>query len=103
MPKRSHESILFFHTVLLFMDDLRALAEQFRIPLPAAQRLAAAVAERCALVANRFEPAGDLVDLGIVEAIGAEIGAAILAEFPEPEPSAAVDPSRLGIGGPRRP
>ncbi len=52
---------------------------------------------------NRFEPASDLVDLGIVEAIGAEIGAAILAEFPAPEPSAAVDPSRLGIGGPRRP
>ena len=85
------------------MDDLRTLAEQFRIPLPAAQRLAAAVAERCALVANRFEPDSDVVDLGIVEAIGAEIGAAILAEFPEPDPPAAVDPSRLGIGGPRRP
>lgn len=85
------------------MDDLRTLAEQFRIPLPAAQRLAAAVAERCALVANRFEPGSDVVDLGIVEAIGAEIGAAILAEFPEPDPPAAFDPSRLGIGGPRRP
>lgn len=85
------------------MNDIRSLAEQLCIPLPAAQRLAAAVAERCALVANRFEPASDLVDLGIVEAIGAEIGAAILAEFPEPDPPRTSDPSRLGIGGPRRP
>ncbi len=50
--------------------DIRPLAERHRIPLASAQRLAAAVAERCALVANRYEPASTVVDLGIVEAIG---------------------------------
>lgn len=82
--------------------DLRALADHHHIPLRVAQRLAASVAERCALVANRYEPASSAIDLGIVEAIGAAIGEAILAEFPEPEPLAPTDPLRTGFGGPRR-
>ena len=65
----------------------RTLVERHNVPAPVLRAFAAAVAERCALIANRYEPEGELaaVDLGIVEAVGAQIGAAILQAFPEPE------------------
>lgn len=81
---------------------VEAFAAQFKVPERAVRTLAAMVAERCALVANRFEPSGDLegVDLGVVEATGAQIGAAILEAFPQPQPLEAREKPRIGIGGP---
>lgn len=47
---------------------------------------AAAVAERCALIANSCEPEGELtaIDLDIVEVVEVQIGAVKLARFPSP-------------------
>ena len=54
---------------------ITALARDYGIPAPAMQGLAATVAARCALIANRYETAK------VASNVGAEIGAAILAEF----------------------
>ena len=65
-------------------DDLAAsLAIQFKIPLIAVRQLTSEVAQRCALLANRYEPEGAFTfeQLSAVETLGAEIGGAILAEF----------------------
>jgi hypothetical protein len=84
-------------------DVLMTLASRHGLPLSTVRRLAADLAEHCALIANRFEPRGDLVsvELAVVEAVGAEIGVAILRAFPRP-----VDPppvkQNFGIGGPQR-
>ena len=89
-------------------DDLiQSFAEQFHIPVLAAQRFATTIAEQCALLANRYEPEGAFTfeQLSAVETLGAEIGAAIINEFPSPE----VEPRQgeadrgraFGIGGPR--
>ena len=87
--------------------EIRSFADRYRVPLPAVRRLVVTVAEQCALVANRFEPEGHFTfeQLSAVETLGAEIGAAIMEQFPEP---AEVDTSRstearrgLGIGGPQ--
>jgi hypothetical protein len=65
---------------------LRSIAERHHIPLPLAHEIAAEVAQRCALVANRYEPEGMFTfeQLAGVEAIGAKIGAAIIETFSEP-------------------
>ena len=60
---------------------LTALARDYGIPAPAMRGLAATVAARCALIANRYDAAPVASD------VGAQIGAAILAEF-EPGPDA---------------
>ena len=62
----------------------RTIAERHNVPAATLREFAAAVAERCALIANRYEPGGELaaVDPGIVEAVGAQIGEAILQAFP---------------------
>ena len=68
-------------------DDLiQSFAEQFKIPVPAAARFATTIAEQCALLANRYEPEGAFTfeQLSAVETLGAEIGAAIISEFPAP-------------------
>ncbi len=79
----------------------QGLAERHHVPTATLRAFAAAVAERCALIANRYEPEGEVaaVDAGIVEAVGAQIGAAILRQFPEPEAQAPADPTRARIGG----
>ena len=89
-------------------DDLiHSFAEQFHIPVPAAQRFATTIAEQCALLANRYEPEGAFTfeQLSAVETLGAEIGAAIISEFPSPEVEqrrSDADRSRAyGIGWPR--
>ena len=88
-------------------DLLTAFAYRFKVPVPAVQQLATELAEQCALIANRFEPEGELesLDLGLVEAVGAEIGAAILTAFPPPM-RVVRDPEEvrrgLGIGGPEK-
>jgi hypothetical protein len=63
---------------------VETFASQFQIPLPVARQLAGVVAQRCALVANRYEPEAALTpdQLNAVEAIGAGIGAAIMETFP---------------------
>jgi hypothetical protein len=68
----------------------RSLAERYMIPGPVAKQVAGVVAQRCALVANRFEPEGAFTmdELSAVEALGAKIGDAILHAFPIEEPSA---------------
>ena len=68
-------------------DPIQSFAEQFHIPMPAAQRFATTIAEQCALLANRYEPEGAFTfeQLSAVETLGAEIGAAIISEFPAPE------------------
>jgi hypothetical protein len=65
---------------------VQALAERYRVPPREVELLAAEVAERCALIANRYEPRGDLAaaELGPVKVVGAAIGHAILQEFPSP-------------------
>ena len=71
-------------------DDLAtSFARQFNIPVPAVRQFASDIAQHCALIANRFEAQGELecVDLDTVEAVGAEIGAAIMARFPQPSES----------------
>ena len=88
-------------------DDLiHYFAEQFKIPIPAAKRFATTIAERCALLSNRYEPEGAFTfeQLSAVETLGAEIGAAIIKEFPAPEfesqPSEEDRRRAYGIGGP---
>lgn len=70
------------------MNDIfvRTLADRFNLPLPAAQELSRVVAERCALIANRFEPEGifTMDQLSAVETIGAQIGAEIIHTFSAP-------------------
>lgn len=85
---------------------IQSFAEQFHIPVPAAQLFATTIAEQCALLANRYEPEGAFTfeQLSAVETLGAEIGAAIISEFPAPEVElrqSEADRSRAyGIGGP---
>lgn len=64
----------------------RDLADRYNLPLPLAQELTSAVAERCALIANRYEPEGmfTMDQLSAVETIGAQIGAAIIDTFSSP-------------------
>ena len=63
---------------------IESFAAQLQIPLPAAKQLAAVVAQRCALVANRYEPEGifTVQQMTAVETIGSQIGAAIIETFP---------------------
>lgn len=61
-------------------DFLDTLAHVHDLPMPAVQRVAATVAERCALIANRYE-SGAIAPAGQLDPVGAHIGAAILAEF----------------------
>ena len=63
---------------------IRSISERFMIPEPVAKQVVGVVAQRCALVANRFEPEGafTLDELSAVEALGAKIGDAILKTFP---------------------
>jgi hypothetical protein len=65
---------------------VQTLAERYRLPPQEVQLLAAEVAERCALIANRYEPQGDFeaAVLGPAKVVGAEIGHAILQEFAPP-------------------
>ncbi len=65
-------------------DLIHSFAEQFKIPVPAAERFATTIAEQCALLANRYEPEGAFTfeQLSAVETLGAEIGAAIINQFP---------------------
>jgi hypothetical protein len=81
---------------------VRELAGEHGLPQTVVREIAAAVAEHCALIAIRHEAHGELamIDLGLVEAVGAQIGETILQEFPPmpaPEPQ---DRKRIGIGGP---
>ena len=83
-------------------DDLiHSFASQFKVPVPAVRQFASSLAEQCALISNRFEPQGELeaVDLGMVEAVGAEIGAAIMAEFPPPNGDRPMTAIEAGWGG----
>jgi hypothetical protein len=61
-------------------DFVDTLAHAYELPSPAVEKVALRVAERCALIANRFE-AGAASDPASSAQIGAHIGAAILAEF----------------------
>lgn len=61
-------------------DLLDTLARVHDLPMPAVQRVAARVAERCALIANRYE-SGAIAQAGQPDPVGAPIGAAMLAEF----------------------
>ena len=84
-----------------------AFAAHFRLPLQAVEQYTAQVAERCALVAIRYEREGafSFEQLCAVETLGSEIGAAIISKFPEPgaEPRPTEEDRRRarGIGGPR--
>ena len=77
-------------------DDIaKSFAVQFKLPLPVVRQLTAEVAQRCALIANRYEPEGAFTfeQLAAVETLGAEIGSSILAQFtdddrPPPEQTA---------------
>ena len=62
---------------------IRSIAERFMIPERVAKQVVGEVAQRCALVANRFEPEGafTLDELSAAEALGAKIGYAILQTF----------------------
>lgn len=63
---------------------IRSIADRYNLPEPVAQDIAATVAERCALMANRYEPEGifTMDQMSAVETIGAQIGAAIIQSFP---------------------
>lgn len=61
-------------------DFLDTLAHVHDLSMPAVQRVAATVDERCALIANRYE-SGAIALAGQPGPVGAHIGAAILAEF----------------------
>lgn len=84
------------------------LAADHWLPLSRVREFALTIAEHCALVANRFEADGELecVDVATVEAVGAEIGAAILNEFSSadvPSEQAAINfPEWRAIGGPEQ-
>lgn len=64
---------------------LQAMADRHHIPVPVAKEMAVEVAQRCALVANRYEPEGlcTMEERTNVEALGAKIGAAIIQTFSE--------------------
>ncbi len=62
-----------------------SLAERHNVPAVDLSAFAAAVAEQCALNANRHE---------VDSAVGAQIGAAILAAFPESETLADTERQR---------
>jgi hypothetical protein len=87
-------------------DSIRALADRWKVPLPAARQLASAVASQCALIANRYEPEGAMTfeQLSAVETLGAQIGAEIISRFPEPsaEPPEQRSANWMGIGGPSK-
>ncbi len=55
-----------------------SFAARFQLPLTIVEEYTSHIAEQCALVANRYEPAGAFT-------LGAEIGAAIINEFRAPE------------------
>lgn len=63
---------------------VQRLAEQLQLPVPVVEEVASAVAERCALVANRYEPEGifTMDQLSAVETVGSQIGAVIIQSFP---------------------
>lgn len=61
-------------------DFLDTLAHVHDLPMPAVQSVAASVAERCAVIANRYE-SGAIAQASHPGPVGAHIGAAILAEF----------------------
>ena len=63
---------------------IESFVAQFQIPLPAAKQLAAVVAQRCALLANRYGPEGifTVQQMTAVETIGSQIGAVIIETFP---------------------
>lgn len=67
-------------------DYIRSFAEEHGVPMSIAKKLACAIAEQCALIANRFEPEGHFTSeqLSAVETLGAKIGHAIIERFPEP-------------------
>ena len=80
----------YLYSILMNRILLEALARQHALPSPLVARLAATVAERCALIANR-EGSRAGAEAGPT---GACIGAAILAEFaagdvPAPDDQAA--------------
>lgn len=60
---------------------LDTLAHVHTFSAPAVQRVAATVAERCALTANRFESGAEAQEGQAAVPVGARIGAAILADF----------------------
>lgn len=67
--------------------EILSFADRYKVPVPAVRWLVVTIGERCALVANRFEPDGAFTfeQLGAVETLGAEIGRAIMERFSEPE------------------
>ena len=85
-------------------DELiRSFATDHGLPLSHVREFALTIAEQCALLANRFEAEGELecVDVATVEAVGAEIGAAILNEFSSanvPREQTALDAGWRAIG-----
>lgn len=61
-------------------DFLDTLARVHNLPMPAVQLVAATLAERCTLIANRYE-SGAIAQAGQRDPLGPHIGAAILAKF----------------------
>jgi len=61
-----------------------SIAERFLIPEPVAKQVVGVIAQRCALVAKRFEPEGAFTmdELIAVEVRGAQIGDAIRQTSP---------------------
>lgn len=86
-------------------DLAAAFAARFKLPVDEVRRLNAEVAERCALIANRYEPEGafSFEQLSAVEILGAEIGAAIMARFPGPQDRPITALEAGWGGGPERP
>lgn len=72
---------------------LDTLAHVHEIPAPAMKKVAARIAERCALIANRYATLS-VPAAGSDDPVGAHIGAAILAEFEVQEAEVAVAPAR---------
>ena len=66
-------------------DFVDTLAQAYELPSPTVEQVALRVAERCALIANRFEAVAP-GDPRSPAQLGAHIGAAILAEFGSGEP-----------------
>ena len=64
---------------------LDTLAHVHELPSPVAQRVAATVAKRCALIANRYCGARASDADSVTDLVGSQIGAAILAEFELPD------------------
>lgn len=64
-------------------EFIRSFADQFNVPVEEAKRFASSVAERCALLANRYEPEGvfTMDQLSVVETLGSQIGTAIIQSF----------------------